>query len=465
MEEPPAATMRAPKRPRSDGAEDQRVPPGGGSGEGQGSLDDLDLISRLPDEMLGTVVSLLPTKDGARTQVLSHRWRPLWLSSNAPLNLEVDLGRSLPVSKILSDHPGPARRLSRRHSRPRPPGRLDLLREPRRPPGPRGHHLPIEGVGMAALPAVVAVGRADPLRAHAPYTHLTCCGFPRLVLDGLPPSFPHLKRLFLFEVGISDDYLQSMISNCHFLQTVWLHACRFGRLCISSPTLRSIRCISWKRAITLPELVIEDTPSLERLVITLHQDCGPATIRVIRAPKLEILGYFSYHTCPSLQKMVAVSLTTKMHTMKILVLDSVGPNLDSVVSFLKCFPCLQKLYIFSHPRNYINNVREYDPFDPIECLELNLKKVVLKNYDGNKRPVIDFAKFFILNAKVLEKMEIGVLNHCNDEWMHYQHGQLQVENRASRDANIELKRDAEGKFEHHRHIHDFSIADPFDGPH
>ena len=142
---------------------------------------------------------------------------------------------------------------------------------------------------MAALPAVVAVGRADPLRAHAPYTHLTCCGFPRLVLDGLPPSFPHLKRLFLFEVGISDDYLQSMISNCHFLQTVWLQACRFGRLCSSSPTLRSI---SVEGVFTFRELVIVDAPCLERL-LPIYPNGGPATIRVIRAPKLEVLGFLS----------------------------------------------------------------------------------------------------------------------------------------------------------------------------
>jgi hypothetical protein len=32
------------------------------------------------------------------------------------------------------------------------------------------------------------------------------------------------------------------------------------------------------------------------------------------------------------------------------------------------------------------------------CLELHLKKVVFKNYDGNKRSPIGFAKFFILNA-------------------------------------------------------------------
>jgi hypothetical protein len=43
--------------------------------------------------------------------------------------------------------------------------------------------------------------------------------------------------------------------------------------------------------------------------------------------------------------MIAVGLTTKMHAMRVLVLDSAGPNLDAVVNFLKCFPCLERLYV------------------------------------------------------------------------------------------------------------------------
>uniref|UniRef100_A0A453N026 F-box domain-containing protein n=1 Tax=Aegilops tauschii subsp. strangulata TaxID=200361 RepID=A0A453N026_AEGTS len=80
-----------------------------------------DFISKLPDAILVTIISLLPTKDGGRMSALSPRWCHLWRST--PLNLEV---RTPPcgypvstsaitptaVSKITSQHLVPIRRFS-----------------------------------------------------------------------------------------------------------------------------------------------------------------------------------------------------------------------------------------------------------------------------------------------------------------------------------------------------------------
>jgi hypothetical protein len=58
------------------------------------------------------------------------------------------------------------------------------------------------------------------------------------------------------------------------------------------------------------------------------------------------MGYCSYlQLFCFLQNTVVVSLLTKMVTMKILVLNSIGPNLDVEVDLLKCFHFLMKLHV------------------------------------------------------------------------------------------------------------------------
>ena len=43
--------------------------------------------------------------------------------------------------------------------------------------------------------------------------------------------------------------------------------------------------------------------------------------------------------------VIQKSLTQILRTVKVLALESIGPDLEQVVSFLRCFPCLENLYI------------------------------------------------------------------------------------------------------------------------
>jgi hypothetical protein len=218
------------------------------------------------------------------------------------------------------------------------------------------------------------------------FARFSYCSFPESI-SALRLNFPCLKQLTLHEVTIAEDGLHSMLSGCTVLESLELaQICGMVGLCISSQTLRSLAfCACRKSECVIFHLVIEDAPSLERL-LPLYRFNGPATIEVIWAPKLEILGslsedilkvqfgttvfqvsaasipwsfaflYAGYYTCLYLfflQKMVAVSLTTKIHTVKVLALDSIGPNLDAVLDFLKCFPCLMRLYVIVCIHNFL----------------------------------------------------------------------------------------------------------------
>ncbi|KAK1614332.1 hypothetical protein QYE76_019849 [Lolium multiflorum] len=465
-----------PERPDSDGNARKRA----GSSDRDRDCDeaDIDLISKLPADMLSAIISLLPTKDAGRTQVLSRRWRPLWRA--VPLNL--DARAKLPgsqayphtvpvsaVSDIISQHPGPARRFSftgfragdfdaemESWFRSRALTKLEELHlcfhtpiDPSSGLPKQGQRLPLSALRSASTLLVARI---------------VGCRFPH---DMPSMNFPVLAQLTLVYVSIPGDVFHGLLSSCHALESLYISGVcgTAGRLRVSSPTLRSIAFRRWPSA-KAAQLVIEDAPHLVRLLIPYGSQDGCVTIRVIRAPKLEILG----PVFPVLSNLIVsqgispVSSANWMSGVKVLALRSSGYALHAVLNILRWFPSLEKLYVIFRPHRYIEMDEEddpqYDPLHPIECLQTHLKIVVFKSFVGHEKQV-NFARFFVLNAKVVNGIEFELFEY-KSESVAYQHQLLQVEKRASRGAQIQFRNQpARRDLDASKHIHDLSVADPF----
>uniref|UniRef100_A0ACD5TA52 Uncharacterized protein n=1 Tax=Avena sativa TaxID=4498 RepID=A0ACD5TA52_AVESA len=441
-------------------------------------LEGIDLISLLPDDILGTIISFLRTDDAVRTSALSCRWRHLWRS--APLNLDTAHIRGYcpeqieVVTKIFSQHQGPIRRLCL-HSL----YFADLDGWFRSPALDNLQEIDIY-VAKFHDPLPLSVLRFAPTLRVALFAH---CSFFE---DGdLEFNFPNLKTLALGFLTVWGRTLQNLISGCPVLENLLINSCDgFSRLVINSPTLRSIGVLDVQGQ--MKEIVIENAPCLERFVRSDLFRIKPV-IRIIHAPKLEILGSLpdnfdklSLGTVIS-QVKVAGNLEMLMPTVKVLHLKSSGPNLDAVLCFLRVFPFLEKLYIMSSTQMDMENVHHLAPTDPIECLD-HLRYVELKCYMGNK-PDVNFAKFFVLNAKVLELMKFVVEGKCTRKWRADQLKQLQFDSRASQNAQFEFgscssRAEAIGCFRSngfsfgsdtgfrrnvcHHNDHVLSMANPFD---
>uniref|UniRef100_A0ACD5WD19 Uncharacterized protein n=1 Tax=Avena sativa TaxID=4498 RepID=A0ACD5WD19_AVESA len=445
----------------------------GEDGEGE------DRISALPDDPLHQIISLLPTKDGARTRILASRWRHLWRS--APLNLDCnDLAPKRGfsgefagfVSGILSSHLAPARRFCvPRHTLYlrgrdatvdawiRSPA-LDNLQE--LDLSYTGDHpLSASTFRFSATLRVVTIGGCDLSDSTVQALH-----------------FPLLKQLGIEYVSISECSLHSMIASCPVLECLFIrHAVGFRCIRINSPSLKSIGILDcgtyrprWMDQIQLKELIIESAPCLEKLLDLSNYGLHAS---VLFAPKLEILGFLS----EMLRDLKGVNLSTRLvfgstvtqglgadnlamvaRTVKILGVNMKYLSLDRVIELMGCFPCLEKLYIRWYEAGEKNLSRCEHP-SIIRCSDIRLKTIVVAYYQGYTSEV-NFATFFVLNAKVLELMMFQVTS-TNDEFIANQKKKLQLERRASRGAQFHFIADSYLRevFDFN-HVGDLDLADP-----
>jgi hypothetical protein len=255
-----------------------------------------DRISHLPDGVLGGIVSFLPTKDGARTQILSSRWRPIWRSA-AALNIESpDPARGTllsAISGILSAHRGPGARRFSVHDRCLPSTTASSTVGS----GPAPSTAPGSSRSTSTTaPCAGGLRRRRFSSTLAVASFGSCvfpdCGNSNCDGDAGALRLPLLKQLSLVNVRISESSLHALLAACPALQSLLLlgsPSC-FDRVRIVSPSLRSIGVgSSWtEMELKLQQLVIEDAPCLERLLFS--NELETMDISVISAPRLAVLG-------------------------------------------------------------------------------------------------------------------------------------------------------------------------------
>ncbi|WVZ61758.1 hypothetical protein U9M48_011579 [Paspalum notatum var. saurae] len=434
----------------------------------------VDLISRLPDALLGEIVSLLPTRDGARTQVLSSRWRHLWRS--APLNFDLER-RPVPVpevTRILSSHQGPGRRFCH----PAYPDPRDRSAAAAALDGWLGCpaltglqdlvlQCALMGYNPAPLPASLLAHRfSSTLRAASFGT----CDFRGAGAGAL--RFPVLEQLTLSFATISESSLHALLAGCPVLQSLVLAFNRgFNRVRLVSACLRSIGVhAGWSRY-KLLQLVIEDAPCLERLLFLEDAPDKGLEIAVISAPRLGILGKLS-DTSPILkfdttefQGSHLISTATVVHSVTVLALTNTNLSLDVIINFMRRFPCLEKLYIKASLAGGKNAWRRKYK-DLIGTLDIRLKKIVFINYRGGNTSHVNFAKFFLLNARALESMILKLDNANPSRACIETHHRslLQIKNKASRCAQVQFVYGIYPRWRIYDHVeqaHELSTGDPF----
>lgn len=278
--------------------------------------------------------------------------------------------------------------------------------------------------------------------------HIRSCKLPDGTDQGL--KFPLLKERKLYYVAISEYSLHNIILGCPALDSLVIcDCCGFRCVRINSLSLRRIEVEpspSWylgHKEVRFEELVIENAPCLRRLLQVGYRD--DILISVICSPKLEALSCKLEQDSSTkilfgsmvIQGLQVHDLTMVVRTVKILAVDMNPLSLDTVIYLMKCFPCLEKLYIrilatFGGPNNLWR--RKHQKL--LRCLDIRLKTIVLEYYRGIKTQV-SFSTFFVLNARRLESMTLGIGREDNTKWfIADQHKKLLLENRASRDAQF-----------------------------
>ncbi|GLT76952.1 hypothetical protein SLA2020_485840 [Shorea laevis] len=416
----------------------------------------MDNFSRLPDELVLCIISLLPMKDAVRTSILSSRWRYLYASSS---NLDFDLwSNDIDFVEFVD------RVFFLRKRCPINRFRLRICCTETR------------DSCVSRIPEwIIAVMRLDvrelelsldtELLLLLPPSLFTCETLVVLKLSICPESgedgsdesslkvpanvcLPSLKVLHLVDFTFSDDCRKRLFSNCPVLEDL---KCSFKesnwKCVVCNPTLKRLTITSSDNPDGKSEIVV-DAPGLDYLELSVWDvySCTFLNIEALAKADISFLCHEWEDYDENYENAVAnlMKAISNIQTFRICGLtlsefnyfDIPNPGFNNVThltiaSCKECgFPELQ--YILLRCESLETLVledslgHEWDPAegtiswpspqeqDEINCLSFCVKKIVLLWFEGSEVE-IELAKYFLQSAEVLESMEIHIKAGYQDQ--------------------------------------------------
>ncbi|KAM7273727.1 hypothetical protein ACFE04_028391 [Oxalis oulophora] len=402
--------------------------------------DNIDRISKLPDEILCRILSCLQTKDAVKTSALSKRWEQVWtsipivefsdnLQSINNFDAEFSMFKDY-VHNVLFQHGGSAIEKCRLFC-----NSVNSLAHL------YGWICAIVFCSVQELTIrIFGVGFND-----MPWSVFTCKTLVFLRIEGrfvlhLPRSFslPNLKTLILNSVIFVDDAsAERFFLGCPFLEKLNIKRCHCDgvqTLNISIPSLKKLSIAFYLSYFDRDDRVKTkiNTPNLEYLTIgdeistdymfnplpslinaRIYKKCVYGVLEGIQNVKLLSLSgdimaslhnILQDHDLPKFQQLSQLELgvgSGKIDWSLLLNFLESAPNLKALA-----FP--EGLVVRSKSRTFRRFY--WVPSDNVpECLLFQLKTVKIQNFVGVPSEVC-LVKYLLEYSKVLEKMTI----HCLD---------------------------------------------------
>ncbi|MFS7959758.1 putative F-box domain, leucine-rich repeat domain superfamily, F-box-like domain superfamily [Helianthus anomalus] len=377
-----------------------------------------DYISDLPESIIETILAKLPIIEAVRTSVLSSKWRYKWTTltelkfddncvSNTRYRALAETSVVRFVNHFLLLHNGPISRFTLSSACLRGSPYVDqwLLLLSRKDVQELSFRL----------------GQGEWFKAHSSlFSCKKLIGLELVRCELDPPlcfnGFPYLKNLYLQQVRIAPDAMETLISSCTLLESLTLSYFEGAQLTIRAPNLKYLMLEG-----EFKDVCLENTPMLVVIFVAMYmtEDIAEHFKQSSSCNFDKLLG-----GVPSIQRLTGRSYFTKYMSLgitlgeiqpiyqqlKVIELSQVGfedeKEIMVILRLILSAPNLQVLQIRSS--SLATNAVDLDIWDK-ECLRdatfKQLKVVKLTQMSGIPHEM-RFIEFLLGSSPVLEVMDI-----------------------------------------------------------